>query len=265
MIRRADAKQNTPNVHATDEADWPLAEPTDAESRAAAAREDAQPSAEPAEGSCDRPIDPERIGRDADAAGASPEQAAPAAEDTVAPSHASAAHPFPAAPASPGRHAALYGLLTALALCAGYLELLIPLPVGVPGVKLGLGNAVVLFALERMGARPALYVMLAKVLCSMLLFSTPQMLAFSLAGGLLSWAVMALAVRFSPFSEVGVSVLGGVAHNAGQLLAVAALLSPQTALAAAPVLAVAGVLCGAAIGLILHGVLAAIPQEVFHG
>lgn len=163
-------------------------------------------------------------------------------------------------PTSAGQRAALYGLLTALALCAGYLEALVPLPVSVPGIKLGLGNAVVLFALVRMGARPALFVMLAKVFCSMLLFSTPQMLAFSLGGGLLSWAVMAAAVRLDAFSEVGVSVLGGVAHNAGQLIVVAALLSPQVAIVNAPVLAVAGVVCGAVIGLILHGVLAAIPQ-----
>lgn len=164
---------------------------------------------------------------------------------------------------SPGRRAAWYGLLTALALCAGYLEVLVPLPVSIPGIKLGLGNAVVLFALERMGARPALFIMLAKVFCSMLLFSTPQMLAFSLGGGLLSWAVMAAAVRLDLFSEVGVSVLGGVAHNAGQLLVVAALLSPQVALVNAPALAIAGVACGLAIGLILRGVLAALPKADF--
>lgn len=163
-------------------------------------------------------------------------------------------------PESPGARVALYGMLAALALCAGYLEVLVPLPVTVPGVKLGLGNAVVLYALLRMGARPALYLMLAKVLCSTILFSNPQMMVFSLAGGLLSWAVMALAVRFAPFSEVGVSVLGGVAHNLGQLAMVAALLSPATAYVNAPVLVIAGVVCGAAIGILLRGVLAALPE-----
>ena len=160
-------------------------------------------------------------------------------------------------PESPGGRVALYGMLAALALCAGYLEVLVPLPVTVPGVKLGLGNAVVLY---RMGARPALYLMLAKVLCSTILFSNPQMMAFSLAGGLLSWAVMALAVRFAPFSEVGVSVLGGVAHNLGQLAMVAALLSPATAYVNAPALVIAGVVCGAAIGILLRGVLAALHE-----
>ena len=91
----------------------------------------------------------------------------------------------PAAPTSPGRRAALYGVLTAAALVCGYLELLIPLPVTVPGVKLGLGNIVILMALERLGAKAGLFLMFIKVIASTLLFANLQMLVFSLAGGLL--------------------------------------------------------------------------------
>ena len=91
------------------------------------------------------------------------------------------------------------------------------------------------------------------------------MLVFSLAGGLLSWAVMALAVRSGAFSTVATSVLGGLAHNAGQLAAVAALLSGRVALVNMPVLAVSGVLCGAAVGVAARLVLRALPQEAFHG
>lgn len=166
---------------------------------------------------------------------------------------------------SPGRRAALYGLLVAAAIVCGYLELLVPLPVTVPGVKLGLGNAVVLLALERLGAKPGLLIMLAKVVASSLLFANLQMIAFSLAGGLLSWAVMATAVHSGLFSTVASSVLGGVAHNAGQLLAVAALLSPQVALVNAPVLAVAGILCGAAVGAVVQLLLRNLPSEAWNG
>lgn len=166
---------------------------------------------------------------------------------------------------SPGRRAALYGVLTAAALVCGYLELLIPLPVTVPGVKLGLGNVVILMALERLGARAGLFLMFIKVIASTLLFANLQMLAFSLAGGLLSWAVMALAVRSGAFSTVATSVLGGLAHNAGQLMAVAALLSSRVALVNMPVLAVSGVLCGAAVGVAARLVLRALPREAFHG
>ena len=162
---------------------------------------------------------------------------------------------------SPARRAALMGVFTALALVAGYLEVLVPLPVSVPGVKLGLGNAVVLFALVRLGARPAGLLMLAKVLCSTLLFANPQMLAFSLAGGVLSWAVMALAHRSGLFSVVAVSVLGGIAHNAGQLVAVALLLSMQVALVNVPVLAIAGAVSGAVIGVVVSSVLRRVRIE----
>ena len=162
---------------------------------------------------------------------------------------------------SPARRAALMGVLTALALVAGYLEVLVPLPVSVPGIKLGLGNAVVLFALVRLGARPAGLLMLAKVLCSTLLFANPQMLAFSLAGGVLSWAVMALAHRSGLFSVVAVSVLGGIAHNAGQLVAVALLLSVQVALVNVPVLAIAGAVSGAVIGVVVSSVLRRVRIE----
>ena len=165
---------------------------------------------------------------------------------------------------SPAQRVALYGMLCALALIAGYLEVLVPLPVTVPGVKLGLGNAVVLFALVQLGAKPAAWLMLAKVGCSTLLFGNPQMLVFSLAGGVLSWAVMALAWRSGLFSTIATSVLGGIAHNAGQLLMVAVLLSPQVALVNVPVLAVAGTVCGALIGIVVRALVATVPWGEAH-
>ena len=171
--------------------------------------------------------------------------------------------PQPPRPSSPGSRAALYGALTALALVAGYLEMLLPLPVGVPGVKLG--NAVVLVALDRLGWKPAGALMLFKVIASTILFANPQTFLFSLAGGAVSWLVMAAAARSKAFSVVAISVLGGVAHNIGQLLTVAALLSPAVAWANAPFLLIAGVLCGAAVGVLVRAVLAALPRGGRHG
>ena len=166
---------------------------------------------------------------------------------------------------SPGRRAALYGVLVAAALVCGYLELLIPLPVTVAGIKLGLGNAIVLIALDRLGAKAGFLIMIFKVLASALLFANLQMLAFSLAGGVLSWAVMEAAVQSGLFSTIATSVLGGISHNAGQLVAVAVLLSSHVALVNVPVLAVAGTLCGLATGIVAQLVLRAIPPEAFHG
>ena len=83
-----------------------------------------------------------------------------------------------------------------------------------------------------------------------------QTLLFSLAGGVLSWLLMTAAWRSRLFSVVATSVLGGIAHNAGQLLVVAALLSPQVALVNVPVLAISGVVAGAIIGVVVRAVLA---------
>lgn len=199
---------------------------------------------------------------DAAAPGSPAAAAKPAAgvPDAAAPG---ANGPAAATPAVRGRgqRLALYGLLTCVALVAGYVEALIPLPVTVPGVKLGLGNAVVLFGLKRLGVRPALYLMLAKVLCAGLLFANPSMMLYSLAGGVLSWALMALACKSGWFSTLSVSVIGGVAHNAGQLLLVAAWLSPAVALFNAPVLAVSGVVAGLAVGVLTQLALRAVPQD----
>lgn len=186
----------------------------------------------------------------------------------VAASGSTASSPRAAAPiaarASAGRTAAYYGVLAAAALVCGYLEVLVPLPVAIPGVKLGLGNAVVLLALNWTGPRAALAIMLVKVVASTLLFANLQMLVFSLAGGLLSWAVMALAHRSGLFSVVATSVLGGLAHNAGQLIVVALVLSRNVAIVNAPILAVAGVLCGAAVGIIVQLILRALPTGAVH-
>jgi heptaprenyl diphosphate synthase len=156
---------------------------------------------------------------------------------------------------------ASYGVMTALCLVLGYLEVLFPLPVAVPGVKLGLGNLVVLFALVAYGRKPAFVLMLFKVGSSAVLFGNPAVFPFSLAGGILSYAVMALALGGDRFSPLGASVLGGIAHNLGQLCMVALLLGPAIALANLPVLIVAGVITGTAIGLICRGAFKALGTE----
>lgn len=156
---------------------------------------------------------------------------------------------------------ASYGILTALSLVLGYLEVLFPLPVAIPGVKLGLGNIVVLFALIAYGRRPALLLMLIKVFASALLFGNPSTLPFGLFGGLLSFAVMAGAVSFKSLSIVAVSMLGGVAHNLGQLIVVAVVLGPYVALANLPILLVAGLITGVLTGLVCRFALNALPAR----
>lgn len=150
---------------------------------------------------------------------------------------------------------AAYGLLAAVALIFGYIEALFPLPVPVPGIKLGLGNIVVLFALAGFGAWPGFAVMLVKVSVSALLFGNPAVFAYSMAGALASFAAMWCALRVRGFSIVGVSMVGGVFHMAGQLAVVALVLAPHVALAYLPVLFVAGLATGALTGYACRAVI----------
>ena len=99
---------------------------------------------------------------------------------------------------------AQYGLLTALALVLSYLESLVP-PLGVPGVKLGLPNLAVVFALYRLGFKDACAISLVRVVLVALLFGNGAALAYSIAGAALSLALMGLLKRTGKFSSVGVS------------------------------------------------------------
>ena len=109
--------------------------------------------------------------------------------------------------------AALYGLLIALAFIFSYVEALIPLPVPVPGIKLGLANLVNVVGLYTVGAAGTLVVGLLRIVMVGFTFSNPGSMLYALAGGILSLAVMALAEKMDWFEKTGVSILGGVFHN----------------------------------------------------
>ncbi|MBR6951675.1 MAG: Gx transporter family protein [Oscillospiraceae bacterium] len=148
------------------------------------------------------------------------------------------------------RAVARYGLLTALALILSYLEAQIPVFFAVPGMKLGLANLAVVTALYLSGAPCACVVSLVRVLLVSVLFGNGAAFAYSLAGSVLSAAVMILLKRTGRFGPIAVSAAGGVAHVTAQL-AVAAVLMGTSALGwYLPVLWFAGVTAGAVIGLI---------------
>jgi heptaprenyl diphosphate synthase len=117
-----------------------------------------------------------------------------------------------------------YGLLVALALILSYVEAQVPALFAVPGMKLGLTNVVVLFALYHMGERSAMTVNLLRIFLVSLLFGNGMSMAYSIAGGLLSGLVMILLKKTGKFRIATVSVAGGVAHNVGQILAAMVLL-----------------------------------------
>ena len=156
---------------------------------------------------------------------------------------------------SKARDIAFMGLLTALAVIMSYVEYRIPISLGVPGLKLGLCNIVIVFALYCYGFVPALLVSLARVGVMALLFGNPLSALYSLAGAALSLAGMALLKRSGAFSPCGVSAFGGTLHNIGQLCVAALVLGDAAPLRLAPVLMIAGIVTGFLIGLLVNAVL----------
>lgn len=111
----------------------------------------------------------------------------------------------------------LMALLLAMALVLGFFENLLPIAPGIPGIKLGLSNVVLLFALYAFGPASAFLLMGLKVVLSGLLFSGVSAMMYSLAGGVLSMAAMTLLKKTGQFSIVTVSMVGGAMHNVGQV------------------------------------------------
>ena len=148
------------------------------------------------------------------------------------------------------RRVALYGMLTALAFILSYVESLVPVTVGIPGVKLGLANLVVVIALYTLDLKGAFVISVVRIVLSGLTFGGLFSMLYSLAGGLLSFAVMAILSRKKLLGTVGVSVCGGVAHNIGQLLVAMAVLETESVWYYFPVLLISGSVAGVLIGLL---------------
>lgn len=143
---------------------------------------------------------------------------------------------------------ARFGLLIALALVLSYAESLVPLSVAVPGVKLGLPNLVVVFAIYRLGTKEAAVLSLLRVVLVSAMFGNAYSLWYSLAGALLSLAVMTGLKKTGLFGCTGVSVAGGVCHNLGQIAVAMVVLRSSAVAYYLPVLLLSGTAAGVAIG-----------------
>lgn len=151
------------------------------------------------------------------------------------------------------KNIAFYGVMIALALIFSYLESFIPIEalVPIPGVKLGLANIVVLFALYTMKPRDAFIIAVLRIIMAGLLFGNVMTIAYSMAGGMLSLLVMWL-LKKTKLSMMGVSMVGGICHNIGQL-AVAVVLTETVRIAYyLPVLLVSGMLTGLLMGIVAN-------------
>ena len=145
--------------------------------------------------------------------------------------------------------AAVFGVFTALALIFSYVELLIPINFGIPGAKLGLANLVIVIVLYKTDWKEALLLSVVRIILAGFLFGNLFGILYSLAGGILSLAVMTLLKKTGAFSVIGVSMAGGGSHNVGQLI-IAMLVVETYALGYyLPVLLITGLITGTLIGI----------------
>ena len=151
-------------------------------------------------------------------------------------------------------------LLTALSLILFILEGFLPLPLPVPGAKLGLAAIVTLIALYTMSTRDAALMLTLRIVLASAFGGGLAPMLYSLAGGAASFAAMALLKRYTQLSIVGISAAGGFLHNMAQLLVAAAVLETTALFVYAPVLGAVGILTGILIGITAQSILQKISR-----
>ena len=156
---------------------------------------------------------------------------------------------------------AFCGLMLALALIASYVESLIPVPIPVPGIKLGVANSVVLILLYYTNAKTAWGISVGRVVLSGFLFGSLSSILYSLSGAILSLLVMTLIKKRDCFTMTGVSVAGGVSHNMGQLIMAFLVLESGVLWYYLPVLLVSGCVTGGLIGILGKEIFKRMPRE----
>lgn len=157
------------------------------------------------------------------------------------------------------RRIAYLALLAALTLVLGYFDAMIPLPVTIPGIKLGLANITVLIALYLMGPRYSFVLMLMKVLMTSLIVGSPSMIMYSFSGSMLAYGGMWLLWKTNKVNLFAVSIVMSVLHNLGQITVAAAILATPAVFLNLPIMVIAACITGAITATIATGVLKALP------
>ena len=142
------------------------------------------------------------------------------------------------------------GVMLSVALILSFIESLIPFYFGVPGMKLGLTNVIVILALYLFGPVEAITISVLRIVLSGFLFGNAFSIIYSLAGGLLSFFVMFLLKRFAKLGVIPISITGGIFHNVGQIIVAILVMNNTYLMYYMPVLLIAGFVTGALIGII---------------
>ena len=152
-------------------------------------------------------------------------------------------------------------MLVALAMIFSYVESLIPINFGIPGMKLGVANLVTVTGMYFLEFPEVFLVVVMRILLTGFLFGNGMSIVYSLAGGILSFLVMALMKRLKGFSVAGVSIAGGVSHNIGQIIVASVVVENLKLIYYLPALLIAGTVTGFVMGMISKKLLPIVKRE----
>ncbi|GFI22091.1 hypothetical protein IMSAGC011_00864 [Lachnospiraceae bacterium] len=158
------------------------------------------------------------------------------------------------------KNIAYCAMLTTLAMIFGYVEALIPFQFGLPGIKLGVANIVIVIALYLLPAGQVFAIQGMRIILVSFLFGNMSMMLYSLAGGFLSLSIMLILKKTNWFSMVGISVVGGVSHNIGQLIVAAFVVQNLKVAFYVPALLIAGLITGCLIGMLAYKIKPILEQ-----
>lgn len=153
-------------------------------------------------------------------------------------------------------------MFVALAMILSYIESLIPIPFAVPGMKIGLANLVVIVALYVMDEKAAISISVIRVILVSFTFANLSAMIFSLAGALCSIICMLLLKRTGNYSVSGVSIVGAVSHNVGQLMVAMAVVNTVQVISYLPILIIFGVTSGFLMGMLAIMVINRIKKAI---
>ncbi len=145
---------------------------------------------------------------------------------------------------------ALYGILIALGLLFSYIERMIPIPIPIPGVKLGLANLITVIGLYTIGIKGTIVVSLVRIIVVGFTFSNLFSMIYGTGGWLLSITAMILCLHCMGISCIGVSVIGGIFHNVGQIVIAIWVTQTPEVITYLPFLLISGVVAGSVIGML---------------
>jgi len=159
------------------------------------------------------------------------------------------------------KNIAIAGLLIACGIIFGYIEYLFPLPIGIPGVKVGFSNVITLISLYTLPLPLCLCILILRILISGAMFGNLFGIIYSLAGALFSFLLMYLFKKTDIFSILGLSMLGGVGHNTAQLVVACLLVSQMKIFYYMPILLISGLMCGFIVGYISNEILKRVKNK----